>query len=238
MTLTRRDFGRNVLVGLTATTLIGSGCDSNSDGAPDTGLGGSGGDGGLGGSGGNACTLYPEQTAGPFYLDLDLLRRDISEGRPGAPLSLVIQVQSEDCSPLRDLAVDVWHCDANGVYSGFPNQLGGLDTTGQAFLRGTQVTDEDGVAQFESIYPGWYPGRTTHIHFRIHTSSRTEATSQLYFPESATEEIYATSPYDVRGQKDTPNALDGIATANPAPLAVVTSNTSTGYIARILATVA
>jgi len=124
------------------------------------------------------------------------------------------------------------------VYSGFPNQLGGLDTTGQAFLRGTQVTDEDGVAQFESIYPGWYPGRTTHIHFRIHTSSRTEATSQLYFPESATEEIYATSPYDVRGQKDTPNALDGIATANPAPLAVVTSNTSTGYIARILATVA
>ena len=232
MTLTRRDFGRNVLAGITASTLIGAGCDSGSTGAPDAGSGGSGGDGG------NACTLYPEQTAGPFYLDLDLLRRDISEGKPGAPLSLIVQVQAEDCSPLRDLAVDVWHCDAEGVYSGFPNQLGGLDTSGETFLRGTQVTDREGIAQFESIYPGWYPGRTTHIHFRVHTSSRTEATSQLYFPESVTEEIYLGSPYDARGQKDTPNALDGIATANPAPLAMVTSNASTGYVARILVTVA
>jgi protocatechuate 3,4-dioxygenase beta subunit len=224
------------LAGITATTLIGTACDSSSTGT--AGTGGSGGLGGSGGDGGNGCTLYPEQTAGPFYLDLDLLRRDISEGRPGAPLSLIVQVQADDCSPLKDLAVDVWHCDANGVYSGFPNQLGGLDTTGQTFLRGTQVTDDGGIAQFQSIYPGWYPGRTTHIHFRVHTSSTTEATSQLYFPESVTEEIYATSPYDARGQKDTPNALDGIATANPAPLAMVTSSTSAGYVARILVTVA
>lgn len=243
MTLTRRDFGRNVLAGITATTLIGGGCDSSSLGTADAGsggggAGGGGGSGGSGGSGGNACTLYPEQTAGPFYLDLDLLRRDITEGKPGAPLSLIVQVQTVDCSPLKDLAVDVWHCDADGVYSGFPNQLGGLDTSGQTFLRGTQVTDDDGTAQFESIYPGWYPGRTTHMHFRVHASSRTEATSQLYFPETVTEEIYATSPYDARGQKDTPNALDGIATANPTPLAMVTSDTSGSYVASILVTVA
>jgi protocatechuate 3,4-dioxygenase beta subunit len=219
------------LTGITAGTLFGAGCDSGSTAAPDSGAG-------SGGDGGNACTLYPEQTAGPFYLDLDLLRRDIREGKPGAPLSLIFRVQAEDCSPLKDLAVDVWHCDANGVYSGFPNQLGGIDTSGETFLRGTQVTDESGVAQFESIYPGWYPGRTTHIHFRVHTSSSVEATSQLYFPESVTEEIYASSPYDVRGPKDTPNALDGIATANPAPLAMITSNMSAGYVASILVTVA
>lgn len=186
----------------------------------------------------NSCTLYPEQTAGPFYVDLDLLRRDITEGKIGAALRMRVRVQGRDCSPLKDLAVDLWHCDADGVYSGFPSQLGGLDTTGQAFLRGTQVTDAAGVAEFETIYPGWYPGRTTHIHFKVHTSSSMEATSQIYFPEDVTSVIYGTAPYDVRGQKDTANVGDGIATANPAPLAEVSGDASSGYVATILVTVA
>jgi protocatechuate 3,4-dioxygenase beta subunit len=237
MTLTRRDFGRNVLAGLTATTLVGSGaCGSEGNNA----AGGSGGDSlGKGGTGGtNACTLYPRQTEGPYYLDLDMLRRDITAGRPGLPLSLVLEIVDLDCAPLKDLAVDLWHCDASGVYSGFPGQLGGLDTTGQTFLRGTQVTDGNGVARFDTIYPGWYPGRTTHIHFKVHASSVTEATSQLYFPEEMTAEIYATSPYDTRGQKDTPNALDGVAAGNLPPLAMMTGDAASGYIATILVTVA
>ncbi len=230
MTLTRRDFGRNVLAGVAATTLVGSGaCGSE-------GSAGTGGSGGTGGA--NACTVYPQQTAGPFSLDLDQLRSDITEGKSGATLRVVVQVQSEACAPLKDLAVDLWHCDADGVYSGFAGQLGGLDTTGQTFLRGTQVTDADGVAQFESIYPGWYPGRTTHIHFKVHTSSVTEATSQLYFPENVSAEVYATPPYAARGQKDTPNDLDGVSGGALPPLAMITGDATAGYVATIVVTVA
>jgi protocatechuate 3,4-dioxygenase beta subunit len=249
MSLTRRDFGRNVLAGIATTAVVGTGaCGSSDGGEANGGTGGDGGSGGVDGSGGttgvggsggtNGCTVYPQQTEGPFYIDLDLLRRDITESKAGMPLNVVLQVQSADCAPLKDLAVDLWHCDANGVYSGFPGQLGGVDTSGQKFLRGTQVTDADGIAEFESIYPGWYPGRTTHIHFKVHTSSTMEATSQLYFPEEVTNAIYATSPYDARGPKDTSNTADAIAAANPAPLAVVSGDTSSGFVATIIVTVA
>lgn len=239
MPLTRRDFGLNVLAGVAATTLVGAGGCGDEGTAGAGGSAGSSGTGGTGGTGGrNACTLYPEQTAGPFYLDLDQLRSDIAEGKSGVPLRVVVQVQSEACAPLKDLAVDLWHCDAEGVYSGFPGQLGDIDTTGQTFLRGTQVTDADGIAQFNSIYPGWYPGRTTHIHFKVHTSSATEATSQLYFPEERTAEIYAVAPYDARGQKDTPNALDGVTGGALPPLAMMSGDASAGYVATIVVNVA
>jgi protocatechuate 3,4-dioxygenase beta subunit len=173
---------------------------------------------------GGTCTVYPEQTPGPYYLDLDLLRRDITEGKEGAAMAVVIRVLSSDgCSPLRDLAVDIWHCDADGVYSGFPGQLGGENTSGQRFLRGTQVTDADGRVRFDTIVPGWYPGRTPHIHFKVHLSSATEATSQLYFPETFTATVYATPPYDERGPQDTTNAMDRIANAGGLPpLAAIT----------------
>jgi protocatechuate 3,4-dioxygenase beta subunit len=229
-----------VLVGIAATSVAGTGACGPSDGdAASGGNGGSGGFSGTGGSGGaNGCVLYPEQTEGPFYLDLDSLRRDITEGKTGAALRMVVRVQDESCAPLKDLAVDVWHCDVAGVYSGFPGQLGNLDTSGQTFLRGTQVTGDDGVATFDTIYPGWYPGRTTHIHFKVHTSSNAEATSQIYFPENTTSQIYGSPPYDVRGQKDTSNSADAIAVASPAPLAEVTGNSLLGYVATIVVTVA
>ena len=232
-----------MLVGLAATSVAGTGaCGSNGDASGQGGsVGGAGGrgavDGGGGAGGANACVVYAEQTEGPFYLDLDTLRRDITEEKPGAALRLHVVVQDESCVPLRDVAVDIWHCDAAGVYSGFPGQLGGLDTTGQTFLRGTQVTDDSGVATFDTIYPGWYPGRTTHIHFKLHVSSTTEATSQIYFPEDVTALAYRTAPYDERGQKDTPNAGDGIAVAKPTPLADVTGDAASGYTATIVVTI-
>ena len=240
MAISRRDFGRSVLAGIAATSVAGAAGCGSSAGDGDLGAGGAAGAAsGTGGSGGvNSCVLYPQQTAGPFYLDLDTLRRDITEGKAGTPLQMVVRVQDESCAPLKDLAVDLWHCDASGVYSGFRGQLGGLDTSGETFLRGTQVTGEDGVAAFETIYPGWYPGRTTHVHFKVHTSSNTEATSQIYFPEDTTSQIYGTAPYDVRGQKDTSNSADGIAVANPAPLAEVTGDSASGYVATIVVTLA
>lgn len=182
---------------------------------------------------GSTCTVYPQQTEGPYYLDLDLLRRDLAEGRPGTPLIIALQVSEADgCAPLKGVAVDIWHCDAAGVYSGYPGQLGSLNTTGQRFLRGTQVTDEEGRVQFETIYPGWYPGRTTHIHFKVHLSDTSEATSQLYFPEDLTAAVYRSSPYSAHGQKDTSNTSDGVARGNLPPLAVITAKGS-GYLAAL-----
>jgi protocatechuate 3,4-dioxygenase beta subunit len=158
-----------------------------------------------------ACTLYPQQVEGPFYLDGRLLRRDITEGRGGTPLTLRLQIVSaRGCAPLAGLAVDVWHCDAAGLYSGYPGQLGGAMTTGETFLRGTQITDDEGRVEFQTIYPGWYPGRTTHVHFKVHVSRTAEAVSQMYFPEDLTRAIYSAGPYRARGQKDTPNARDGV----------------------------
>jgi len=162
--------------------------------------------------GGGACTLYPQSTEGPYYLDDDLVRRDITEGRPGAATTVLIRVVSAgDCAPLANAAVDIWQCDADGVYSGYPGQLGGLDTTGQTFLRGTQLTDADGVAQFETIFPGWYPGRTVHIHTMVHLGGNVVHTGQLYFTEKATRAVYAKAPYRSRASgRDTTNANDSI----------------------------
>ena len=114
------------------------------------------------------CVLTPQATEGPFYFDPKQIRQDIVEDRVGAPLRIAVRVMrvDEGCTPLQDALVDLWHADAGGLYSGYPRQLGGRDTTGQTFLRGMQVTNADGVALFDTIYPGWYPGRTVHIHFK------------------------------------------------------------------------
>ncbi len=110
-----------------------------------------------------ACTLTPEQTEGPYYFDVDAIRSDIREDRAGVPLRLGIRVQSgEACSPLPNVVVDIWHCDAGGVYSGFESASrgGGGTRDEETYLRGAQVTNADGVAEFLTFYPGWYPGRT------------------------------------------------------------------------------
>ena len=215
---TRRDFVIAALVGMPGAALLEACGEDQSE--PSCAPPGTAADPNSG-----TCTLYPAQTEGPYYLDLDLVRADITEGKPGTPLTVVIEVvRVSDCAVLPDVAVDIWQCDAAGVYAGFPGQLGGLDTTGQRFLRGTQLTGPDGKVTFRTIYPGWYPGRTTHIHFKVHPSITTEATSQMYFPEDVSGQVYQTGVYAARGQKDTTNATDGANCSNVAPVATVTES--------------
>jgi protocatechuate 3,4-dioxygenase beta subunit len=203
-----------------------------------SGASGAAGSAGAAGADSGTCALYPRQTAGPFYLDLDLLRSDITEGKAGAPLTLEIQVvRANDCAPLKDAVVDVWQCDADGVYAGFPGQLGGLDTTGQKFLRGSQISGADGRVVFQTIYPGWYPGRTTHIHFKVHLSATSEVTSQLYFPEEKTTSVYQAPPYAARGPKDTSNAADAIAQVGGFPPVLAITEDATGLTATLVVTV-
>ena len=101
----------------------------------------------------------------------------------------------EGCAPLKDAIVDLWHADAGGLYSGYPRQLGGQDTAGRTFLRGIQVTDADGVALFDTVYPRWHPDRTVHIHFKVHCGNSTYVTSQFSFPDNFTDNVYRRTPY-------------------------------------------
>lgn len=151
------------------------------------------------------CELTPSSIQGPFYLDLDLLRTDITEGTPGLPTRLVMRVvKASDCSPIENAVVDVWHSDADGAYSGFPSR----GTAGLSFLRGIQFTDPSGKAYFDTIYPGWYQGRTTHIHLKVRPTPQAELTTQLYFDDSASARVYKLPPYIAHGPKPVDNDED------------------------------
>ena len=155
------------------------------------------------------CAQTPSQTEGPYYFDTGELRRDITEGLPGTPLLVSLRlVEAGSCEPVAGATVDIWHTDVAGVYSGYRGQ--GDDTTGQTFLRGKQVTDANGIAEFETIYPGWYPTRAVHIHFMAYTDERHLVTSQLYFPDTVSEAVYQTEPYAVRGLHPVTSDDDGI----------------------------
>lgn len=164
-------------------------------------------------TGAGVCAIMPETTEGPFYFDPDLERSDITEGRPGAPLHVRIQVVDAACNPIAGARVDIWHCDAEGAYSGYPRQPGGLDTSGETFLRGTRFADKDGVAEFSTIYPGWYPGRTPHIHFKAFPDRDHVLAGQMFFSDDLSREIYRTiAPYNNRDTNQmTPTDRDGIA---------------------------
>ena len=169
-----------------------------------------------------ACSVVPELTEGPYYIDVDKVRRDIREDRPGTALTLAIRVRDfAGCTPRPNAVVDVWHCDATGNYSGFESQSSGGPggppgggsggpTDTERYLRGTQLTGSDGVAQFVTIYPGWYRGRTVHVHVKVHLGDNRVVTSQLFFDENVTRTVYASGPYAAHTGQDTTNAADGI----------------------------
>lgn len=191
-----------------------------------------------------ACVLTSEQEEGPYYVDGGKVRRDITEGKQGVPLRLRIAlVHAKRCTPLSNAALDIWHCDATGVYSAFtevrmgpppggfggrpggppdgprpdgpppdgfpggppserprqdgfgPPRRGPRSTDATRFLRGLQSTDDSGIAEFATIYPGWYQGRAIHIHLKVHAGGHVAHTGQLFFPEEITERIAQLKPY-------------------------------------------
>src|ERR1700704_2273600 len=145
----------------------------------------------------DVCLLTPQSIEGPFYLDPRLVRTEIAEGRAGVPLRVDLRViDGATCKPSERARVDIWHADARGIYSGYEGQgdKQDLSTVGQKFLRGTQFTDDKGAVSFETIYPGWYTGRATHIHFKVLLDDRNVLTGQMYFPGAVNEFIYANIP--------------------------------------------
>ncbi len=164
-----------------------------------------------------SCVLTPELTEGPYYLDLRKLRRTITEGRPGLRLDLRLRVvDASSCRPLSGVAVDLWHADAAGKYSGIASE----GTSGKTYLRGIQLTDAQGLARLTTIYPGWYEGRATHIHVRCHVGGRTSGTTyeggtdahtgQLFFRDATTDRLARIAPYASRTITRVRNTQDGI----------------------------
>jgi len=179
---------------------------------------GSGGITGNDGSGSTGCVLTAALTEGPYFVDERLNRSDIRTDpitggvSAGVPLQLafnVSRVASTACTPLTGAYLDVWHCDAGGVYS----DVSGAGS-GHRFLRGYQITDAAGMVQFTTIYPGWYTGRAVHVHFKLRliagASTTYEFTSQFFFDESLSDTVHALSPYSSKGTRDTRNSADGI----------------------------
>jgi protocatechuate 3,4-dioxygenase beta subunit len=179
-----------------------------------------------------ACVLTPELTEGPFFLNGDLVRKNITEGRPGVPLKLKIGViNPNSCSAVENVAVDIWHCDALGYYSGVaanqpasgdpvPDDLDEIPEDN--FLRGIQLTDAEGQVEFDTIYPGWYQGRAIHIHLKVHVGGTADDgsdtyerghvahTGQLFFDEGSNDLVFAEEPYASRVTSRLPNEQDRI----------------------------
>jgi protocatechuate 3,4-dioxygenase beta subunit len=189
------------------------------------------------------CMVRPEQTAGPYFVDEKLNRSDIRidpsdhSSKPGVPLRLefrVSRIEGDACAPLDGAIVDVWHCDALGVYSDVRD--GGFDTRGKKFLRGYQTTNAQGFVQFTTIYPGWYAGRAVHVHFKIRRAvqlSRAQVfTSQLYFDEAVTDQVLKQAPYDGKNGRRTRNDDDFIFRGGGKQLLVAPMKLALGYTAK------
>jgi len=188
------------------------------------------------------CVVRPEQTEGPYFVDGMLNRSDIRSDpvdgavKAGVPLLLTINVSriaGGACSPIAGAQVDLWHCDGLGVYSDVTDP--GFTTVGQKFLRGYQLTDAAGAARFTTIYPGWYPGRAVHIHFKIRTDPTAargyEFTSQLYFDDALTDVVHTRAPYAGKGQRTMKNSSDRIFSRGGEQLLLAAKENDQGYAA-------
>jgi protocatechuate 3,4-dioxygenase beta subunit len=188
------------------------------------------------------CVARPALTEGPYFVDEKLNRSDIRSDpgdgtvRPGAPLQLtwrVSRLAAGACAPLPGAMVDLWHCDAAGVYSDVADPGG--STVGKKFLRGYQLTDGEGYARFTTIYPGWYPGRAVHIHFKIRATAPgrgvQDFTSQVFFDDALSEQVFAQPPYAARGRGRVANARDGIYRRSGAQLTLAVTPGGSGYAA-------
>ncbi len=182
------------------------------------------------------CVVRPEVTEGPYYVDVDFLRSDIrtddasGEAQAGTPLSLtfaVSEVSDSGCVPFEGVTVEVWHCNAEGAYSGVSDP--GFDTTGQTWLRGAQVTDSNGVATFTTIYPGWYSGGAVHIHFKVSPAEDQVFTSQLFFDDTLSQQVFSQGAYTVKAS--TPDTLNSTDNIYQDLLLLTTEQSGDGYAA-------
>ena len=188
-----------------------------------------------------ACIVTPAQTEGPYFVDEKLKRVDIrpdpatGKASVGAPLDLevrVYRVANGTCTPYQNAVVDIWQCDAMGLYSDVKDMNGFFDTAGQKFLRGYQVTDGAGVAKFTTVYPGWYQGRSVHIHFKVRSSLEaraTEFTSQLYFDDAFSDKVFTRAPYNTKTGSRTSNERDGIFRQGGKQLTLAVAERGAGY---------
>jgi protocatechuate 3,4-dioxygenase beta subunit len=193
------------------------------------------------GAGVPACVVQPQQTEGPYFVDEKSLRSDIRSDlatgavKAGAPLALTMKVSQVtpdgSCAPLAGAQVDLWQCDAMGAYSDVKDRL--FDTSGQKFLRGHQITDAAGAVRFVTIYPGWYPGRAVHVHFKVRTSpagsQAYEFTSQFYFDEQFTDRVHARDPYAAHSGQRMRNETDGIFKDGGSQLLLPVTEVADGY---------
>jgi protocatechuate 3,4-dioxygenase beta subunit len=197
-----------------------------------------------------SCTLAPAMTEGPFFVDEKLNRADLTSNTSdagtlnGLPLYLninAVSTTSATCAPIAGVQIDVWHCNAYGLYSDISTARGqSTDTTGQTFLRGYQVTDANGGTAFKTIYPGWYSGRTVHIHVKARyydaAGNKTyEFNTQLFFDDALTDVVFASAPYNSRGARNVRNAADSIYGNNTSVLLSLQplSGGASGYVANI-----
>lgn len=187
-----------------------------------------------------ACTLIPSETRGPYPLNLSgdqsYFRRAINETKTGVPLSIVLNFVNvnDNCKPIPNARVDIWHCDKDGVYSGYSQP--GANTVGQTFCRGIQITDSNGQVTFTTVYPGWYAGRITHVHFEIYLSSVLNATSQMAFPEDITTAVYNSTLYVAKGQNTSVRSFSAdnvFSDGTSLQMATVTGNVTEGYVATL-----
>ena len=189
---------------------------------------------------GSGCVARPEMTAGPYFVDGALERSDVrsdpttGEVSEGTPLELAFRVSriAEDaCVPLAGAVVDVWQCDALGVYSDVAGPS--FDTRGRKFLRGWQATDAEGLARFTTVYPGWYQGRAVHVHFKVRSAPDAEPgfefTSQLFFDDALTDRVHAGEPYRARGPRNRRNEEDGIFRRGGRELVLALEPSGSGY---------
>jgi protocatechuate 3,4-dioxygenase beta subunit len=188
--------------------------------------------------GADICAIIPEVTEGPYYFDPEMERADITEGRSGIATRIRLQVVDAACMTMPGARVDIWHCDATGLYSGYAGQGDdrSVDTSGQTFMRGTQFADANGIVEFTTVYPGWYSGRTTHVHFKVFLNETSILTGQIFFPDALSEYIYRNvAPYNDRASaRDTLNANDRIAIQSTSAAFAFIKELEAGYLAALI----
>jgi protocatechuate 3,4-dioxygenase beta subunit len=176
------------------------------------------------------CTLTPEATEGPYWIQNSLWRQDITEGMPGRSLRLKLQVlDASTCSVIPRANVEIWHADAVGDYSGYDGN------SASRYLRGHQRSGPKGWATFDTVYAGWYRGRAPHVHLKVHVSGNTVHTGQLFFPDDVSAYVYRHGVYRSHGQADTTNEQDSIfaGAGGSSAIAAMTKHADGSYTGRV-----